>query len=520
MGFPLSAKFTSEVLATCFAIFLGTSVVANELLPSTKGHGQGYYSTVFGFTFAFVVSGTWFGHISAQMNPAMFFYLAIRNELEEGWLEFVVGSAGSLLGGFLGGCLTFLYWAPHFWTVPLPQDPDPVSRLIHGHPDALSSDAGRLASAFGDNSRPDAGNTIKDEAIEFGRNIISGGPSSRKLSVDNEQGNGNNANHNVDLTFGNENMNNDARESERESLFELMEQERKLRAESVGGSDFFFANINRLSNITEDSMTNSTSTGGTDIYSVSRNVSNESLTHLAKTHEENDIKFIKSVNNDVPFTFLQDSPGPTPTHRRGSNQSKVTQQDKPLNTRTVDPDKKRKSMQVRIQETGKKLKEKLHLTKKIEEQRKFLDAAFEAAIRADQSAKLSIFCTRPAKYNRLANFLQETAGTFYLIFGLKMLDFRLAQDNFEADVTSPYTQGILATFFIIALALGLGGTTGFAVNPARDFGPRIAHFILPIAGKGESEWHYGWVPLFAPFVGAAIAAGAMECMETLYASKQ
>ena len=161
MTYPLTAKFISEILATAFAIFLGTSAIANELLPSTKGHGQGYYSTCFGFTFAFVVSGTWFGTISAQMNPAMFFYLALRGELEGGWTEFAVGSAGSLIGAFIGGCLTFFYWASHFWTVPMPQDPDPVSRLINGHPDALSSDAGRLASAFGDNSRPDVGHTLK-----------------------------------------------------------------------------------------------------------------------------------------------------------------------------------------------------------------------------------------------------------------------------------------------------------------------------------------------------------------------
>lgn len=158
----------------CFAIFLGTSVVANELLPNTKGHGMGYFGTVMGFSFAFVISGAFFGTISAELNPAMFFYLVIRGKI--GWEEFVVGSAADFLGAFMGALLTYLFWASHFWTVPLPQDPDPVSRLINGPPDALSNDAARFASAFGTDSTKDQDKSLINELASFGDKIMNGSP--------------------------------------------------------------------------------------------------------------------------------------------------------------------------------------------------------------------------------------------------------------------------------------------------------------------------------------------------------
>ena len=130
--YTLAAKFASELLATTLAIFVGTSAVANELLPTTKGHGMGYFATGLSFVIAFFFSGACFGGISAVLNPAVFLYLAIRGQLQYGWVEFVTGSTANILGGFFGGCLTYLFFAEYFKTVPLPQDNDPVSRLLHG----------------------------------------------------------------------------------------------------------------------------------------------------------------------------------------------------------------------------------------------------------------------------------------------------------------------------------------------------------------------------------------------------
>lgn len=123
----------------------------------------------------------------------------------------------------------------------------------------------------------------------------------------------------------------------------------------------------------------------------------------------------------------------------------------------------------------------------------------------DQNTQLAVFCTAPAIHNRLFNLLSEIVGTFVLVFVIFYFT--------SAEITSqkaPIGLGSLGaipvTFLVWAIGLSLGGTTGYAINPARDFGPRISHFLLPIKGKGSSNWAYGWIPIIGPFVGAVIAA--------------
>jgi len=503
MPYSLLAKFISETLATCFAIFIGTSTIANELLPSTKGHGQGYFSTGLGFTFAFFISGAWFGKISAEMNPAMFFYLALRNKLEHGWLEFFVGSAGNLLGAFLGACLTFFYWAAHFWTIPLPQDPDPVSRLINGPADALSADAGRLASAFGSDSRPDAGTTFRDEAAAFGHDLVGGGSSVRHINTQVTETV--HTDSPSDEELNNQNQQNGQGTGELQGLLEQMEQERRTRSESLG-SEFF----NYNSNPSDD--------GGMTSEHASTESLHQTGSYLQETVLQNNQTGSPSSSENLrPYTYEFLNQKPVDNGTKGDVPKKKVKflpkiPTVKLPTVKLLPDKAQM----------KRIKDKLHLSvfakKKEAKQKEALNAAFQAAIQADQAAKLTIFSTRPAKYNRFANFMQEMTATFCLVFGIQMMNMRLDYDEVAKAVTSPYTQGMFSTFFVISLILGLGGTTGFAVNPARDLGPRIAHALLPIPGKGDSEWHYGWIPVFAPFVGAALAAGAMEGMEALYES--
>ena len=117
----------------------------------------------------------------------------------------------------------------------------------------------------------------------------------------------------------------------------------------------------------------------------------------------------------------------------------------------------------------------------------------------DQAAKLGIFCTAPAIRNYPANFLCEFIATFFLMFVIWMI-FSNKVGAMPAGL-GPYIVGIL----IWALGMSLGGPTGYAMNPARDLGPRIAHAILPIAGKGGSDWAYAWVPVFGPLAGAFAA---------------
>jgi glycerol uptake facilitator protein len=115
----------------------------------------------------------------------------------------------------------------------------------------------------------------------------------------------------------------------------------------------------------------------------------------------------------------------------------------------------------------------------------------------DKATKLGVFCTAPAIKNTPANFISEFIGTFVLVFGILGL----------GTVQMVAGLGTLGVAFLIwVIGVSLGGTTGYAINPARDLGPRIAHAILPIAGKGDSNWGYAWIPVVAPIVGAVTAA--------------
>lgn len=113
--------------------------------------------------------------------------------------------------------------------------------------------------------------------------------------------------------------------------------------------------------------------------------------------------------------------------------------------------------------------------------------------------KLMCFGTAPAIRKPLSNFLTEVIATAVLLFGILSI---LSVSNQVSTGMAPYLIGIL--FF--AIGLSLGGPTGFAVNPARDFAPRLAHAILPIAGKGDSDWGYALVPILGPLVGGALGA--------------
>lgn len=115
----------------------------------------------------------------------------------------------------------------------------------------------------------------------------------------------------------------------------------------------------------------------------------------------------------------------------------------------------------------------------------------------DKAAKLGVFCTGPAIRSTGANFVSEFIGTFVLVFGILGVGNTKMADGLGAFVVA---------LIIWVIGVSLGGTTGYAINPARDLGPRIAHAILPISGKGDSDWGYAWIPVVAPILGAIAAA--------------
>ena len=121
----------------------------------------------------------------------------------------------------------------------------------------------------------------------------------------------------------------------------------------------------------------------------------------------------------------------------------------------------------------------------------------------DPGLKLAVFCTAPAIRNPVANIITEVVGTFVLVFGVMA---------FFADEATAATGlgGLLVGLLVLGIGLSLGGPTGYAINPARDLGPRIMHAILPIPGKGGSDWGYSWVPVVGPLIGCALAAAAFS----------
>jgi glycerol uptake facilitator protein len=126
------------------------------------------------------------------------------------------------------------------------------------------------------------------------------------------------------------------------------------------------------------------------------------------------------------------------------------------------------------------------------------------AATADPGAKLGVFCTAPAIRQPLANLLTEIIGTIVLVLGvLAVLSPRNLVPNSGFDTGfAPFLVGVL----VWGIGLSLGGPTGYAINPARDLGPRLAHFLLPIAGKGSSDWRYAWVPVAGPIIGGVLGA--------------
>ena len=125
----------------------------------------------------------------------------------------------------------------------------------------------------------------------------------------------------------------------------------------------------------------------------------------------------------------------------------------------------------------------------------------------DQATKLGVFCTAPAIRNPATNLICEAIGTFVLMFGVYMIRGATMTTGGSIAPIDLGALGALPVAIIVwVIGLALGGPTGYAINPARDLGPRIMHAILPIAGKGGNDWGYSWVPVVGPIIGASIAA--------------
>ena len=140
----------------------------------------------------------------------------------------------------------------------------------------------------------------------------------------------------------------------------------------------------------------------------------------------------------------------------------------------------------------------------------FYRAHFIVSENADD--KLACFCTAPNLPGTTQALFCEAVGTFVLVFAILMSEAPIFENMLGSDNIKPPTLGlgslglVPVALMVFGIGLSLGGTTGYAINPARDLGPRIVHFLLPIPGKRDSDWEYSWIPVAGPIVGAVVAA--------------
>jgi glycerol uptake facilitator protein len=125
----------------------------------------------------------------------------------------------------------------------------------------------------------------------------------------------------------------------------------------------------------------------------------------------------------------------------------------------------------------------------------------------DPAAKLSVFCTHPAVRNPLFNLFSEALGTGMLVLIAGAIYSHGVSASGPAPALGPWLVGSL----VWGIGLSLGATTGYAINPARDFGPRLIHALLPIPGKGDSNWGYAWIPIVGDLTGALLAGVLLRC---------
>jgi glycerol uptake facilitator len=129
----------------------------------------------------------------------------------------------------------------------------------------------------------------------------------------------------------------------------------------------------------------------------------------------------------------------------------------------------------------------------------------------DPNLKLGVFATAPAFRQPVANVVTEIVGTAVLLFGILAIaaNAQTLTRPGDIDLSSVFSRGLqplLVGILVLGIGVSLGGPTGYAINPARDLGPRLAHALLPIAGKRDSDWSYAWIPVVAPIIGGVLGA--------------
>ncbi len=410
------------------------------------------------------------GYISAHMNPAVCLALVILGKMDG--VEFAAAVGGEFLGAFLGAVLVWLHFLPHFKTVPTPYSTTADSLLLKG--DTVSQTALGIASynvraedvAARKRGLGDIAHAFEDIKYYLKDTFHLNDPVDKHAQL-------------VEVALGPDETKNGSTTVTIDGKENVLN---RIRRRSVQVCDVH----RRLKNI--DIQEFKAMMLGPELYKSSSMVRSPSTNmRTSASHSNNGTVGWNSSAGDLA--------GSTTTSINvnaadaGTTSSTQQQQQLPVDNDGVSP--------------------------MLEQRQQHLDKLYEAAVVADRNVKLSIFCTRPAIYSPLFNFICEFLCTTALIYGALMIYAR--RDLLYGPERSLYRseEGIWIAFFVFLCILGLGGPTGIAANPARDFSPRVAHFLLPIPGKGKSEFYYSWIPFFAPFVGGCAAAGLYHATQLL-----
>ncbi|KAL6784513.1 hypothetical protein ACKKBF_B02105 [Auxenochlorella protothecoides x Auxenochlorella symbiontica] len=487
--YSLAAKCGSEIIATCITIYIGESILANEFLAKTKGNRMGWGFVAFGFGMSFGIAITLFNYISAHLNPASCLALWIIGKING--LEFLALSASEFLGAFLGACLVWLHFLPHFKTIPEPPS-KAVDDLLLRSRDAMSAEALSIASyntrgqdkARREGPRKGIGSVLDDMRYFLSANsahpedhdellkVAFGGPATL-YTVSPEP---------VD------DKSDGRRAALRRRSVQVADVHRRIKDMDLEN----FQALLRVPNVGAGQPLPPSQYASEMALEVDRASVKRARSVSALERED------EKLGGGTP---VDGAPTPEPAKAY------------PAPAR---PGAGRVEPEASKPRTARGAEAEAGPTERLMEARRARgDALFKAAIVADQNAKLSIFATRPAILSPAFNALCEVMCTATLIL-LYLLLVERGNMLYEP-VRSLFltTVGMWAGFLIFVLILGLGGPTGIAANPARDFGPRVAHWILPIPGKGPSEFYYGWIPLVACFAGGAVAGALFKAIEHL-----
>eukprot|EP00475_Leptophrys_vorax_P000738 TRINITY_DN10409_c0_g1_i5.p1 TRINITY_DN10409_c0_g1~~TRINITY_DN10409_c0_g1_i5.p1 ORF type:complete len:513 (-),score=140.87 TRINITY_DN10409_c0_g1_i5:1457-2845(-) len=447
---------------------------------------MGFGWVALGFAFAFGNAIYFFQFASAHLNPAFCLTLWINNKITG--TEFLALSAAEFAGAFIGACLVWLHFMPHFKTVPQPS-PSPGDELVHPR-DVLSMSALRISSFAGNVPEHPLRN------VNFPREFF------RDASYWVKE--------KVEVPLLDEDVEMRAIHQQHETKVEVKDEDdekahlhkpRTLRRRrSIQVADLQRRIQQREVDHAADSVLGTNSalpahpvTQGPwaeahpSIASRPRGptlarANSIQVADLRRLIEEAESKGQESIKLEktsrLAFKFTNKSPRPDATPVASDEDKKDADGEDLLHHHSDHP--------------------------LVEKERERIQRLYEAAVEADKKAKLSIFATRPAIYSPFWNFYTEMAGTASLCCGALLLDDTALYLPTAYESLFKMAFPFLVSFLIFCLVLGQGGPTGYAANPARDFGPRLAHFVLPIHGKGQSEWGYAWVPFFGCFAGGAV----------------